>query len=60
MTFERLIRARQSGGPAEVDAALRLAGLVRPGQRLGVERLMDYLSPVSEPAWGRTVAGGLG
>jgi hypothetical protein len=34
VTFERLIRARQSGGPAEVDAALRLAGLVRPGQRL--------------------------
>jgi predicted unusual protein kinase regulating ubiquinone biosynthesis (AarF/ABC1/UbiB family) len=49
-TFGRLIRALQSGGPAQVDAALRSAGLVRPGQRLEVDKLMDYLSPFSEPA----------
>ncbi len=50
VTFGRLIRALQSGGPSEVDAALRAAGLVRPSQRLEVDKLMDYLSPFSEPA----------
>jgi predicted unusual protein kinase regulating ubiquinone biosynthesis (AarF/ABC1/UbiB family) len=49
-SFGRLIRALQSGGPAQVESALRAAGLVRPGQRLEVEKLMDYLSPFSEPA----------
>jgi predicted unusual protein kinase regulating ubiquinone biosynthesis (AarF/ABC1/UbiB family) len=49
-SFGRLIAALTSGGPEEVDAALRQAGLVREGQALDVAKLMDYLAPFSEPA----------
>jgi predicted unusual protein kinase regulating ubiquinone biosynthesis (AarF/ABC1/UbiB family) len=49
-SFGRLIAALTCGGPDEVDAALRQAGLVREGQALDVAKLMDYLAPFSEPA----------
>ncbi len=49
-SFGRLIAALGGSDPAQVDAALRSAGLVRPGQHLQVEKLMDYLAPFSEPA----------
>ncbi len=49
-SFGRLIAALGSSDPEQVDAALRSAGLVRPGQQLQVEKLMDYLAPFSEPA----------
>jgi predicted unusual protein kinase regulating ubiquinone biosynthesis (AarF/ABC1/UbiB family) len=50
VTFGRLIRALQSGGPDEVDAALRAAGLVDPARSIDTDKLMDYLAPFSEPA----------
>lgn len=49
-SFGRLIRALQSGGPAEVERALRAAGLIRPGRPIEVTKLIDYLAPFSEPA----------
>ena len=49
-SFGRLIGALQSRDPASVSATLREAGLVRPDQRIEVEKLMDYLAPFSEPA----------
>jgi predicted unusual protein kinase regulating ubiquinone biosynthesis (AarF/ABC1/UbiB family) len=49
-TFGRLIGALQGAGPAEVAATLRDAGLVNQGRHIEVEKLMDYLSPFSEPA----------
>jgi predicted unusual protein kinase regulating ubiquinone biosynthesis (AarF/ABC1/UbiB family) len=49
-TFGRLITALLAGGDDEVLAALREEGLVRPGARLEVGKLRDYLAPFSEPA----------
>jgi predicted unusual protein kinase regulating ubiquinone biosynthesis (AarF/ABC1/UbiB family) len=49
-SFGRLIAALTSGGADAVTAALRQAGLVRQGQHLDVDKLMDYLAPFSEPA----------
>jgi predicted unusual protein kinase regulating ubiquinone biosynthesis (AarF/ABC1/UbiB family) len=49
-SFGRLIRALQSGGPDQVERALRAAGLVHPDSALEVAKLMDYLAPFSEPA----------
>ena len=49
-SFGRLIAALQAGDPDEVTTALRRAGLVRPDRPVETEKLMDYLSPFSEPA----------
>jgi predicted unusual protein kinase regulating ubiquinone biosynthesis (AarF/ABC1/UbiB family) len=49
-TFGRLITALLAGGDDDVLAALREEGLVRPGARLEVAKLRDYLAPFSEPA----------
>jgi predicted unusual protein kinase regulating ubiquinone biosynthesis (AarF/ABC1/UbiB family) len=49
-SFGRLITALLAGSDAEVLAALREEGLVRPGARLEVAKLRDYLAPFSEPA----------
>jgi predicted unusual protein kinase regulating ubiquinone biosynthesis (AarF/ABC1/UbiB family) len=49
-TFGRLVTALLAGGDAEVLAALREEGLIRPGARLEVGKLRDYLAPFSEPA----------
>jgi predicted unusual protein kinase regulating ubiquinone biosynthesis (AarF/ABC1/UbiB family) len=49
-TFGRLITALLAGTDADVLSALRQEGLVRPGARLEVRKLRDYLAPFSEPA----------
>src|SRR3954454_18759373 len=49
-TFGRLITALLAGDDADVLRALREEGLVRPGARLEVAKLRDYLAPFSEPA----------
>jgi predicted unusual protein kinase regulating ubiquinone biosynthesis (AarF/ABC1/UbiB family) len=49
-SFGRLITALLAGGDDDVLAALREEGLVRPGARLEVGKLRDYLAPFSEPA----------
>jgi len=49
-TFGRLITALLAGGDDDVLRALREEGLVRPGARLEVAKLRDYLAPFSEPA----------
>jgi predicted unusual protein kinase regulating ubiquinone biosynthesis (AarF/ABC1/UbiB family) len=49
-TFGRLITALLAGSDGEVLAALREEGLVKPGARLEVGKLRDYLAPFSEPA----------
>jgi predicted unusual protein kinase regulating ubiquinone biosynthesis (AarF/ABC1/UbiB family) len=49
-SFGRLIAALQAGDPSEVTVALHRAGLVGPDRPVETEKLMDYLSPFSEPA----------
>jgi predicted unusual protein kinase regulating ubiquinone biosynthesis (AarF/ABC1/UbiB family) len=49
-TFGRLIGALLAGDDADVLAALREEGLLRPGTDLEVAKLRDYLAPFSEPA----------
>jgi predicted unusual protein kinase regulating ubiquinone biosynthesis (AarF/ABC1/UbiB family) len=49
-TFGRLITALLAGDDEDVLRALREEGLVRPGARLEVAKLRDYLAPFSEPA----------
>ena len=49
-SFGRLIRALLAGTDQDVLSALREEGLVRPGSRLEVRKLRDYLAPFSEPA----------
>ncbi len=49
-SFGRLITALLAGEDADVLAALREEGLVRPGARLEVGKLRDYLGPFSEPS----------
>jgi predicted unusual protein kinase regulating ubiquinone biosynthesis (AarF/ABC1/UbiB family) len=49
-TFGRLIGALLAGDDADVLAALREEGLLRPGADLEVAKLRDYLAPFSEPA----------
>jgi predicted unusual protein kinase regulating ubiquinone biosynthesis (AarF/ABC1/UbiB family) len=50
VSFGRLIAALQSESPTEVERGLREAGLVHAGQPIEVDKLIDYLSPFSEPA----------
>jgi predicted unusual protein kinase regulating ubiquinone biosynthesis (AarF/ABC1/UbiB family) len=49
-TFGRLITALLAGDDDDVLRALREEGLVKPGARLEVSKLRDYLAPFSEPA----------
>jgi predicted unusual protein kinase regulating ubiquinone biosynthesis (AarF/ABC1/UbiB family) len=49
-TFGRLIGALLAGEDADVLAALREEGLLRPGADIEVGKLRDYLAPFSEPA----------
>jgi predicted unusual protein kinase regulating ubiquinone biosynthesis (AarF/ABC1/UbiB family) len=49
-TFGGLIRAMTATDPAEVLHQLRAGGFIAPGATLEVEKLIDYLSPFSEPA----------
>ncbi len=49
-TFGGLIRAMTATDPAAVESRLREGGFVAPGQPIEVEKLIDYLSPFSEPA----------
>jgi predicted unusual protein kinase regulating ubiquinone biosynthesis (AarF/ABC1/UbiB family) len=49
-TFGGLIRAMTATDPAEVEHQLRLGGFIAPGASLEVDKLIDYLSPFSEPA----------
>jgi predicted unusual protein kinase regulating ubiquinone biosynthesis (AarF/ABC1/UbiB family) len=49
-TFGRLITALLAGDDGDVLRALREEGLVKPGARLEVAKLRDYLAPFSEPA----------
>ena len=49
-TFGGLSRAMTATDPAVVEHQLRLGGFIAPGRSLEVEKLIDYLSPFSEPA----------
>ena len=49
-TFGGLIRAMTLTDPAAVEAALRAGGFIADGATLEVDKLIDYLSPFSEPA----------
>lgn len=49
-SFGRLIGAMTATDPQQVEAALRDGGFIRPGATLEVDKLIDYLSPFSEPA----------
>jgi predicted unusual protein kinase regulating ubiquinone biosynthesis (AarF/ABC1/UbiB family) len=49
-TFGGLIRAMTATDPDEVLHQLRAGGFIAPGATLEVEKLIDYLSPFSEPA----------
>jgi predicted unusual protein kinase regulating ubiquinone biosynthesis (AarF/ABC1/UbiB family) len=49
-TFGRLVTALLAGDDADVEAALREEGLVRPGARIEVAKLRAYLAPFSDPA----------
>ncbi|MCU1675056.1 MAG: Ubiquinone biosynthesis monooxygenase UbiB [Frankiales bacterium] len=49
-TFGRLIAALLDRDPDLVLQRLQEEGFVRPGVRLDVEKLVDYMAPFSEPA----------
>jgi predicted unusual protein kinase regulating ubiquinone biosynthesis (AarF/ABC1/UbiB family) len=49
-TFGRLISVLISGDDAEVLRGLTEEGFVRPGARLEVGKLVDYMAPFTEPA----------
>ena len=49
-TFGGLIRAMTATDPTEVEHQLRAGGFIAPGAALEVDKLIDYLSPFSEPA----------
>lgn len=49
-TFGRLLRALLDADPAVVWTRLQDDGFVRPGVRLDVQTLMDYMAPFTEPA----------
>ncbi len=50
VTFGGLIRAMTATDPDAVEAALRAGGFIAADRDLEVEKLIDYLSPFSEPA----------
>lgn len=49
-SFGGLIGSTLSGDPVQVERKLREGGFIKRGAHLNVEKLMDYLSPFSEPA----------
>jgi hypothetical protein len=49
-TFGGLIRAMTATDPDAVERRLREGGFVASGQHIEVEKLIDYLSPFSEPS----------
>ncbi len=49
-TFGGLIRAMTATDPEAVERALRAGGFIAADRTLEVEKLIDYLSPFSEPA----------
>jgi predicted unusual protein kinase regulating ubiquinone biosynthesis (AarF/ABC1/UbiB family) len=49
-TFGGLIRAMTATDPPAVERALREGGFIAPDAELDVAKLIDYLSPFSEPA----------
>jgi predicted unusual protein kinase regulating ubiquinone biosynthesis (AarF/ABC1/UbiB family) len=49
-TFGGLIRAMTATDPGAVEQRLREGGFVAAGTHIEVEKLIDYLSPFSEPA----------
>ena len=55
-TFGRLIAGMLAGDSAAVEQRLREDGFIRPGKRLEVDKLADYLSPFTEPARHATFA----
>ncbi len=48
--FGRLMRVMLGDDPAAVLAGLRAEGFVRPDRQVDAAKLVDYLSPFSEPA----------
>ena len=50
VTFGRLIRALLADDPDLVRQRLEEAGFVRPGVRLEVGKLVDYMAPFTVPA----------
>ena len=49
-TFGGLIRAMTATDPEAVEARLREGGFIAPDAHIEVEKLIDYLSPFSEPS----------
>ena len=49
-TFGGLIGGMLAGDPAAVEARLRADGFLRPGRRIEIDKLVDYLAPFTEPA----------
>lgn len=49
-SFGGLIGGMLAGDPAAVEARLRADGFIKPRARIDIEKLIDYLSPFSEPA----------
>jgi len=49
-TFGRLVTALQCGDADAVLAGLREEGFLRPGVTLEVDKLIDYLAPLTEPS----------
>lgn len=49
-SFGGLIGGMLAGDPAAVEARLRADGFLRPGKRIEIAKLVDYLAPFTEPA----------
>ncbi len=49
-TFGGLIGGMLAGNPSAVEDRLRADGFLKPGKRMEIEKLVDYLAPFTEPA----------
>jgi predicted unusual protein kinase regulating ubiquinone biosynthesis (AarF/ABC1/UbiB family) len=49
-TFGGLIGGMLAGDAAAVERRLRADGFLKPGRRIDIDKLVDYLGPFSEPA----------
>lgn len=49
-SFGGLIGGMLAGNPAAVERRLRSDGFIRPGRSIEIDKLVDYLSPFTEPA----------